>query len=157
MRCPFCGHLETQVVETRDSDEGDTIRRRRKCVSCDKRFTTYERAEIELPAIVKRDGRRTDYDRAKLKGSMMIALRKRPGSAEALEGAIEAIEARLRQSGEKEVDSTQLGEAVMRELRKLDKVAYVRFASVYRSFDDVSEFVTAIKETGKAGGKKDAP
>jgi len=157
MRCPFCGHLETQVVETRDSDEGDTIRRRRKCVSCDKRFTTYERAEIELPAIVKRDGRRTDYDRAKLKGSMMIALRKRPVSAEALEGAIEAIEARLRQSGEKEVDSTQLGEAVMRELRKLDKVAYVRFASVYRSFDDVSEFVTAIKETGKAAGKKDAP
>ncbi|MBH1986774.1 MAG: transcriptional repressor NrdR [Burkholderiales bacterium] len=157
MRCPFCGHLETQVVETRDSDEGDTIRRRRKCISCDKRFTTYERAEIELPAIVKRDGRRTDYDRAKLKGSMMIALRKRPVSAEALEGAIEAIEARLRQSGEKEVDSTQLGEAVMRELRKLDKVAYVRFASVYRSFDDVSEFVAAIKETGKAGGKKDAP
>ena len=157
MRCPFCGHLETQVVETRDSDEGDTIRRRRKCVSCDKRFTTYERAEIELPAIVKRDGRRTDYDRAKLKGSMMIALRKRPVSAEALEGAIEAIEARLRQSGEKEVDSTQLGEAVMRELRKLDKVAYVRFASAYRSFDDVSEFVAAIKETGKAAGKKDAP
>ena len=150
MRCPFCGHLETQVVETRDSDEGDTIRRRRKCGGCDKRFTTYERAEIELPAIVKRDGRRTDYDRAKLKGSMMIALRKRPVSAEAVETALEAIEARLRQSGEKEVDSTWLGEAVMRELRKLDKVAYVRFASVYRSFDDVNEFVAAIKETGKA-------
>jgi transcriptional repressor NrdR len=154
MRCPFCAHLETQVVETRDSDEGDTIRRRRKCNACDKRFTTYERAEIELPAIVKRDGRRTDYERAKLKGSMMIALRKRPVSAEALEGAIEAIEARLRQSGEKEIDSTQLGEAVMRELRKLDKVAYVRFASVYRSFDDVSEFVAAIKETGKAAIRK---
>ncbi len=150
MRCPFCGHLETQVVETRDSDEGDSIRRRRKCGSCDKRFTTYERAEIELPAIVKRDGRRTDYERAKLKGSMMLALRKRPVSAEALETALEAIEARLRQSGEKEVDSTWLGEAVMRELRKLDKVAYVRFASVYRSFDDVNEFVAAIKETGKA-------
>jgi transcriptional repressor NrdR len=155
MRCPFCGHLETQVVETRDSDEGDSIRRRRKCGSCDKRFTTYERAEIELPAIVKRDGRRTDFDRSKLKGSMMLALRKRPVSAEALEGAIEAIEARLRQSGDKEVDSTQLGEWVMRELRKLDKVAYVRFASVYRSFDDVSEFVAAIKETGKAAAKKD--
>ncbi len=154
MRCPFCSHLETQVVETRDSDEGDTIRRRRKCNACDKRFTTYERAEIELPAIVKRDGRRTDYERAKLKSSMMIALRKRPVSAEALEGAIEAIEARLRQSGDKEVDSTLLGEAVMRELRKLDKVAYVRFASVYRSFDDVSEFVAAIKETGKAASKK---
>lgn len=154
MRCPFCGHLETQVVETRDSDEGDSIRRRRKCGSCDKRFTTYERAEIELPAIVKRDGRRTDFDRAKLKGSMMLALRKRPVSAEAMESAIEAIEARLRQTGEKEVDSTWLGEAVMRELRKLDKVAYVRFASVYRSFDDVNEFVAAIKETGKAPSRK---
>ena len=155
MRCPFCGHLETQVVETRDSDEGDSIRRRRKCGSCDKRFTTYERAEIELPAIVKRDGRRTDYERAKLKGSMMLALRKRPVSAEALETALEAIEARLRQSGEKEVDSTWLGEAVMRELRKLDKVAYVRFASVYRSFDDVSEFVAAIKESGKKAREGD--
>lgn len=153
MRCPFCGHPDTQVVETRDSDEGDSTRRRRRCQSCDKRFTTYERAEIELPAIVKRDGRRTDYDRAKLKGSMMVALRKRPVSAEALEGAIESIEARLRQSGEKEVVSTMLGEWVMRELRKLDKVAYVRFASVYRSFDDVSEFVAAIKETGKKAGK----
>jgi transcriptional repressor NrdR len=156
MRCPFCGHGDTQVVETRDSDEGDSTRRRRKCSACDKRFTTYERAEIELPAIVKRDGRRTDYDRAKLKGSMMIALRKRPVSAEALESAIESIEARLRQCGEKEVDSTQLGEWVMRELRKLDKVAYVRFASVYRSFDDVSEFVAAIKETGNKKGKAGA-
>lgn len=156
MRCPFCGHHDTQVVETRDSDEGDSTRRRRKCNGCDKRFTTYERAEIELPAIVKRDGRRTDYDRAKLKGSMMIALRKRPVSAEALDSALEAIEARLRQSGEKEVDSTQLGEWVMRELRKLDKVAYVRFASVYRSFDDVSEFVAAIKETGGKRGSKAA-
>jgi transcriptional repressor NrdR len=149
MRCPFCGHHDTQVVETRDSDEGDSTRRRRRCQSCDKRFTTYERAEIELPVIVKRDGRRTDYDRAKLKGSLMIALRKRPVGAEALETAIESIEARLRQCGDKEVSSTQLGEWVMQELRKLDKVAYVRFASVYRSFDDVSEFVAAIKETGK--------
>lgn len=151
MRCPFCAHADTQVVETRDSEEGDTIRRRRRCNACDKRFTTYERAEIELPAIVKRDGRRTDYERAKLKGSMMVALRKRPVSAEALESAIESIEAKLRQCGEKEVDSTQLGELVMKELRKLDKVAYVRFASVYRSFDDVSEFVAVIKESGKKG------
>jgi transcriptional repressor NrdR len=149
MRCPFCGHHDTQVVETRDSDEGDSTRRRRKCHACDKRFTTYERAEIDLPAIVKRDGRRTDFDRVKLKGSLMLALRKRPVSAEAVDSAIEAIEARLRQSGDKEVSSTQLGEWVMKELRKLDKVAYVRFASVYRSFDDVSEFVAAIKETGK--------
>jgi transcriptional repressor NrdR len=149
MRCPFCAHPDTQVVETRDSDEGDSTRRRRKCHACDKRFTTYERAEIELPAIVKRDGRRTDFDRAKLKSSMMLALRKRPVSAEALDRALEAIEAKLRHCGEKEIVSTQLGEWVMHELRKLDKVAYVRFASVYRSFDDVSEFVAAIKETGK--------
>src|SRR3990167_5204079 len=149
MRCPFCGHPETQVVETRDSDEGDSTRRRRKCQSCDKRFTTYERAEIELPAIVKRDGRRTDFDRAKLKASLMLALRKRPVGAESVEYAIEGIGPRPRQSGDKEVTSTQLGEWVMKELRKLDKVAYVRFASVYRSFDDVSEFVAAIKETGK--------
>jgi transcriptional repressor NrdR len=151
MRCPFCAHGETQVVETRDSDEGDSIRRRRRCGACDKRFTTYERAEIELPSIVKRDGRRTEYERAKLKGSMALALRKRPVGAEALETAIEHIEAKLRQSGEKEIVSTQLGELVMKELRKLDKVAYVRFASVYRSFDDVSEFVAAIKESGKRG------
>src|SRR5690606_27267603 len=105
----------------------------------------------ELPAIVKRDGRRTDYERPKLKSSMMVALRKRPVSSEALEAAIESIEHQLRQYGDKEVNSTQLGELVMKELRKLDKVAYVRFASVYRSFDDVSEFVAAIKESGKKG------
>ena len=145
MRCPFCGHHDTQVVETRDSDEGDSTRRRRKCHGCDKRFTTYERAEIDLPAIVKRDGRRTDYDRAKLKGSMLIALRKRPVSAEALEGALESIEAKLRQCGEKEVNSTQLGEWVMRELRKLDKVAYVRFASVYREFKDTQTFMKELQ------------
>lgn len=155
MRCPFCASHDTQVVETRDSDEGDVIRRRRRCQACDKRFTTYERAEIDWPAIAKRDGRRTDYDRTKLKGSMMLALRKRPVSSEALDQAIEAIEAKLRQCGEKEIDSTQLGEWVMKELRKLDKVAYVRFASVYRSFDDVSEFVTAINETGRPK-KRDA-
>ena len=149
MRCPFCSHPDTQVVETRDSDEGDSIRRRRRCGACEKRFTTYERAEVEMPAIVKRDGRRTDYEPTKLRSSLMLALRKRPVGAEAVDTAIEHIEAKLRQLGDKEVDSTQLGELVMKELRKLDKVAYVRFASVYRSFDDVSEFVTAIKETGK--------
>jgi len=149
MRCPFCSHPDTQVVETRDSDEGDSIRRRRRCGACEKRFTTYERAEVEMPAIVKRDGRRTDYEPAKLRSSLMLALRKRPVGAEAVDTAIEHIEAKLRQLGDKEVESTQLGELVMKELRKLDKVAYVRFASVYRSFDDVSEFVTAIKETGK--------
>ncbi|MBI5334990.1 MAG: transcriptional repressor NrdR [Burkholderiales bacterium] len=152
MRCPFCAHADTQVVETRESDEGDAVRRRRRCTACDKRFTTYERAEIDWPAIVKRDGRRTDYDRSKLKGSLTLALRKRPVSAQALDAAVEHIETRLRQTGEKEVPSTQLGEWVMQELRKLDKVAYVRFASVYRSFDDVNEFVRAINETTKRRG-----
>lgn len=149
MRCPFCGHLDTQVIETRESEEGDAIRRRRRCTACDKRFTTYERPEIEFPAIVKRDGSRADYVRGKLRGSMILALRKRPVTIQALDDAVNAIENRLRQSGERELASTQLGEWVMAALRKLDKVAYVRFASVYRSFDDVSEFVEAINETDR--------
>ena len=146
MRCPFCGHHDTQVVETRDSDEGDSTRRRRKCHACDKRFTTYERAEIELPAIVKRDGRRTDFDRAKLKASLMLALRKRPVTAEAIDSAVSRIEEKLLALGEREVTSQQVGELVMRELKKLDKVAYVRFASVYRNFTDIDEFSEVIRE-----------
>ncbi|UZD54081.1 transcriptional regulator NrdR [Caldimonas aquatica] len=149
MRCPFCGNEETQVVETRESDEGDVIRRRRRCVACDKRFTTYERADIEFPSIVKKDGRRTDYDRAKLRASMNLALRKRPVSAEAVDLAVARIENSLLHSGEREVTSTFVGELVMRELKRLDKVAYIRFASVYRSFDDVSEFMEAVRETSR--------
>ena len=151
MRCPFCSHIDTQVVETRDSDEGDAIRRRRRCAQCDKRFTTYERPEIELPTLVKRSGVRTPYAREKLKASMMLALRKRAVPTEAVEAAVDEIELKLRQSGEREVPSTQIGEWVMAALRKLDKVAYVRYASVYRSFDDVSEFVSAIQEAGRRG------
>ena len=146
MRCPFCGHEETQVVETRESDEGDVIRRRRRCSACDKRFTTYERAEIEFPTIVKKDGRRTEYDPVKLRGSMNLALRKRPVSSQALDLAVSRIESSLLHSGERELSSTYLGELVMRELKRLDKVAYVRFASVYRSFEDVDEFRRLIKE-----------
>ncbi|MFN3296229.1 MAG: transcriptional regulator NrdR [Caldimonas sp.] len=151
MRCPFCGHEETQVVETRESDEGDVIRRRRRCMGCDKRFTTYERAEIEYPSIVKKDGRRTEFDPAKLRASMTLALRKRPVSAEALDQAVSRIETSLLHSGEREVSSTRVGEWVMRELKRLDKVAYIRFASVYRSFDDVSEFMNAVRETSRRG------
>lgn len=151
MRCPFCGHPDTQVAETRDTDEGDAIRRRRRCAQCDKRFTTYERPEIELPTLVKRSGVRTSYDRDKLKASMMLALRKRMVPTEAVEAAVDDIELKLRQSGEREVPSTQIGEWVMAALRQLDKVAYVRYASVYRSFDDVSEFVSAIQEAGRRG------
>ncbi len=145
MRCPFCSHDETQVVETRESDEGDTIRRRRRCTACDKRFTTYERPEIAMPSVVKKDGSRVEFDRAKLRGSMLLALRKRPVSVEQVDAAIERIEDKLLTAGTREVPSTRVGELVMRELKRLDKVAYVRFASVYRSFEDVDEFQKLIK------------
>jgi transcriptional repressor NrdR len=146
LRCPFCSHEETQVVETRESDEGDVIRRRRRCTHCDKRFTTYERPEIALPQVVKRDSTRDEFDEAKLRSSMMLALRKRPVSVEQVDAAIERIKDKLLTSGAKEVPSTRLGELVMRELKRIDKVAYVRFASVYRSFEDVDEFRQLIRD-----------
>ncbi len=146
MRCPYCGHEETQVVETRESDEGDVIRRRRRCLKCDKRFTTYERAEIALPAVVKKDGARVEFDTAKLRGSMLLALRKRPVSVEQVDAALERIQEKLLSSGAREVPSARLGELLMRELKRMDKVAYVRFASVYRSFEDVDEFRQLIRD-----------
>jgi transcriptional repressor NrdR len=146
MRCPFCSHNETQVVETRESDEGDVVRRRRRCHACDKRFTTYERAEIAMPSVVKKDGARVDFVREKIRASMMLALRKRPVSVEQVDAAMERIEEKLLTSGTKEVASTRLGELVMRELKRIDKVAYVRFASVYRSFEDVDEFRQLIRD-----------
>ena len=146
MRCPFCSHDETQVVETRESDEGDVVRRRRRCHKCDKRFTTYERAEIALPSVVKKDGTREDFQIAKLRGSMQLALRKRPVSVEQLDAAVERIQDKLLTSGAREVATTRLGELVMRELKRIDKVAYVRFASVYRSFEDVDEFRQLIRD-----------
>jgi transcriptional repressor NrdR len=146
VRCPFCSHTETQVSETRESDEGDVVRRRRRCLSCDKRFTTYERADIALPSVVKKDGRRADFDPAKLRASMQLALRKRPVSVEQIDAAINRIEEKLLASGAREIASTRLGELVMRELKRIDKVAYVRFASVYRSFEDVDEFRQLIRE-----------
>ncbi|NBS46577.1 MAG: transcriptional repressor NrdR [Betaproteobacteria bacterium] len=146
MKCPFCSHPDTQVVETRVSEEGEFIRRRRQCSACDKRFTTYERPEVSFPAIVKKDGRRIEYDRAKLLGSMNLALRKRPVSTEQVDAAIERIEEKLLNLGAREVPSNRIGELVMRELKKLDKVAYVRFASVYRSFEDIDEFKTLVDE-----------
>lgn len=146
MRCPFCAHGETQVVETRESDEGDVIRRRRRCLKCDKRFTTYERAEIALPAVVKKDGSRVEYDAAKLRSSMTLALRKRPVSMEQVDAALDRIQEKLLASGAKEIPSARLGELVMRELKRIDKVAYVRFASVYRSFEDVDAFRQLIRD-----------
>jgi transcriptional repressor NrdR len=155
MRCPFCDHADTQVVETRESDDGDSIRRRRRCLHCDKRFTTYERIELALPAVVKRNGVRAEFDRRKLRASMALALRKRPVSAEAVDTAIHRIEERLMGLGLREVGSERVGELVIRELKKLDKIAYVRFASVYRNFEDVDEFADAIEEvrTRPARGK----
>ena len=146
MKCPFCANLETQVVETRISEDADFIRRRRQCGACEKRFTTYERPDVTFPAIVKKDGRRIEYKRTKILGSMNLALRKRPVSTEQIDSAIERIEEKLLSLGLKEVPSTRLGELVMRELKKLDKVAYVRFASVYRSFEDIDEFKTLVDE-----------
>ncbi|MDE2079793.1 MAG: transcriptional regulator NrdR [Burkholderiales bacterium] len=146
MRCPYCTHEETQVVETRESDEGDVIRRRRRCTHCEKRFTTYERTEIALPAVVKKDGARVEFDPAKLRASMLLALRKRPVSVEQIDAAIERIQDKLIATAAREVPSTRLGELVMRELKRIDKVAYVRFASVYREFEDVDAFRQLIRD-----------
>jgi transcriptional repressor NrdR len=146
MKCPFCSNHDTQVVETRVSEDGDFIRRRRQCMACEKRFTTYERPDVTFPAVVKKDGRRIDYDRAKLQASMNLALRKRPVSTEQVDSAVERIEEKLLSLGVRELPSARIGELVMRELKKLDKVAYVRFASVYRSFEDIDEFKTLVDE-----------
>src|SRR5690606_38586669 len=146
MRCPFCGNADTQVVDSRVSEEGDTIRRRRRCLSCDKRFTTYERVELAMPSVVKRDGSRTEYDAGKVRGSLSLALRKRPVSTDEVDSAVARIEETLLASGMREVPSEQIGELVMGELKRLDKVAYVRYASVYKSFGDIGEFVEAIRE-----------
>ena len=144
LRCPYCSSRDTKVVDKRDSD--GVTRRRRRCDRCAGRFTTYERPEIALPAVVKKDGARVDFDGAKLRASMLLALRKRPVSIEQVDAALERIEDKLLNSGAKEVPSTRLGELVMRELKRIDKVAYVRFASVYRSFEDVDEFRQLIRD-----------
>lgn len=146
MKCPFCGAAETTVADTRINDDGDIVRRRRRCLSCDKRFSTYERAEIRLPQVVKKNGSRVDFDREKLSASLWLSLRKRPVTVEAVEAAIARIEEKLLTLGEREIVSEKVGEMVMRELKKLDKVAYVRFASVYRNFEDVDEFSELVRE-----------
>jgi len=146
MKCPFCGHLETQVVETRAPEEGDFVRRRRQCGSCEKRFTTYERPEVNFPTVVKKDGRRVDYVPAKLRASFALALRKRPIGTELVDAAIDRIEEKMLNLGVREVPATRLGQMVMRELKKLDKVAYIRFASVYRSFEDIDDFRALVDE-----------
>jgi transcriptional repressor NrdR len=149
MKCPFCTDPNTQVVDTRENEDGDTVRRRRRCLACDKRFTTYERVELQLPQVVKKNGSRTDYSRDKLKASMMLALRKRPVNTESIDAALDRIESKLVQLAQREVASERIGELVMRELKRLDNVGYIRFASVYRNFEDVDEFSDAIREIKK--------
>ncbi|PLC50397.1 transcriptional regulator NrdR [Pollutimonas subterranea] len=146
MKCPFCSSFDTQVIDSRVSEEGDTIRRRRRCTACDRRFTTYERVELVMPAVVKRNGTRVEFDVNKLRGSLNLALRKRPVSTEEVDAAVARVQELLLASGLREVGTGYLGELVMSELRKLDQVAYVRFASVYKSFEDIGEFVKAIDE-----------
>ncbi|MBL8383604.1 MAG: transcriptional repressor NrdR [Burkholderiales bacterium] len=146
MRCPFCTHPDTAVVDSREADDGAIIRRRRRCLACDKRFTTYERVELRMPVLVKKSGARTDYDREKLRASFKLALRKRDVPADRVDEAIARIEERLIAMAEREVSTQRVGEMVMRELRKLDKIAYIRFASVYRNFEDPGEFEDVVAE-----------
>ncbi|MBK7326539.1 MAG: transcriptional repressor NrdR [Propionivibrio sp.] len=149
MKCPFCAAEDTTVADTRINDDGDIVRRRRRCLTCDKRFSTYERAEIRLPQVVKKNGSRVDFDRQKLSASLWLSLRKRPVTVEAVDAATARIEEKLLTLGEREIPSEKIGEMVMRELKKLDKVAYVRFASVYRNFEDIDEFSDLIREVSR--------
>lgn len=146
MRCPFCGTDDTQVVDSRVNDEGNSIRRRRRCSECDKRFTTYESVELTLPQVVKQNGKREDFSRDKLHQSFSRALHKRPVPVEYIEQAIERIIQKVLAYGEKEITARELGENVMHELKKMDKVAYIRFASIYRSFSDVEDFHDVIRD-----------
>jgi transcriptional repressor NrdR len=150
MKCPFCGSADTQVIDSRVSESGDSIRRRRRCLPCQKRFTTYETVELRLPQVVKTNGNRSDFAVEKLRVGFARALHKRPVPTEFVDAAINRIVAQVLSLGEREIPSRRLGEMVMEELYKLDKVAYIRFASVYRSFQDVSDFRDALKEVETA-------
>ncbi|MBI5141167.1 MAG: transcriptional repressor NrdR [Nitrospirae bacterium] len=145
MRCPYCGHLEDKVVDSRLREDGRLIRRRRECASCANRFTTFEQVEEVQAMVVKKDGSREMFNRIKILQGLNRACEKRPVTADMLENAVSSIERKLQDSGEREVSSTKIGEMVMAQLRELDEVAYVRFASVYRSFQDIGEFMTELK------------
>lgn len=156
MKCPFCNHTETQVVDSRVLEDGDAIRRRRRCQACDRRFTTYERAELMMPTVVKRDGSRMSFDPARVRASMELALRKRTVPSQDVDAAIDSIRESILLSGEREINTEEIGDRVMAELLKLDQVAYIRFASVYKSFNDIDEFVQAIHEM-QTGTSSNAP
>lgn len=152
MKCPFCSHLEDRVIDSRSPGTGETIRRRRECAACERRFTTYERIEDVLPTVVKKDGRREPFDRQKLVKGLRIACNKRPVPMDRVDAVADAIEKELQDQESREIRSAELGERVMVHLREVDEVAYVRFASVYRSFRDVDEFMA---ELGKLVKSKD--
>lgn len=155
MKCPFCKSDDTQVIDSRVSDDGESIRRRRRCAGCNKRFTTYETVELRMPQVVKQDGSRTEFDLDKLRTSFMRALHKRPVPTQMVDEAVATITQDVLSLGEREIPSRRIGEMVMRALHKLDQVAYIRFASVYKSFQGIDDFQDAIKEVQKpASGKK---
>ena len=146
MRCPFCGNGEDRVVDSRESREGDVIRRRRECTQCERRFTSYEKIESQPFQVVKRDQRREPFDRMKLMRGLQVACRKRPVSQDALERVADSIDTAMNDAGEREISSRDIGAMVMTRLRQLDPVAYVRFASVYRNFEDVESFVKELHQ-----------
>ena len=150
MKCPFCSYEDTQVVDSRVSESGDSIRRRRRCVACDKRFTTYEVVELRMPQLVKSNGRREEFDENKIRTGFSRALHRRPVPANLVEDAINRIIQTTLSFGEREIESRRIGELVMEELRKLDKVAYIRFASVYRNFQDEEDFRDVLEEVQKS-------
>jgi len=146
MKCPFCGFADTKVIDSRLGKEGNNIRRRRECAECERRFTTYERVEETLPLVIKKDGRRESFDRQKIISGMQRACEKRPVSISTIEKTVDRIELALQESGEKEIDASRIGSAVMESLHDIDEVAYVRFASVYRQFKDINEFMAELKD-----------
>jgi transcriptional repressor NrdR len=146
VKCPFCGFADTKVIDSRLGKEGNNIRRRRECFDCERRFTTYERIEETLPLVIKKDGRREPFDRQKIIAGMKRACEKRPVSIATIEKMVDRLELSLQESGEKEIESSRIGEAVMEALHELDEVAYVRFASVYRQFKDINEFMSELKD-----------
>jgi transcriptional repressor NrdR len=154
VKCPFCDDLEDKVVDSRMAKEGEMIRRRRECLSCKRRYTTYERIEESLPMVVKKDGRREPFDRTKILSGLKKACEKRPISVATIEAVTDRIEKRIQELGETEIPSREVGEQIMKELHNLDQVAYVRFASVYREFKDIDQFMDELKALAREREKK---
>jgi transcriptional repressor NrdR len=156
MKCPYCGYADTKVIDSRMGKEGNNIRRRRECMQCERRFTTFERVEEIMPLVVKKDGRRQPFERLKVIAGIQRACEKRPVSIATIEKIVDELERQLQESGEREVDSSRIGKAVMDALHDIDEVAYVRFASVYRQFKDINEFMAELKEILAQGGRHES-